>query len=160
MATSKTSKTGGGAAAKTKNAAKATTTFSAAEREAMEERAREAKAENSGKAGGEKDLLAKIAEMDASDRAMAEAIHRIVTAAAPGLAPKTWYGMPAWADKDGKAVCYFTPAGKFKERYASFGFNASARLDDGNMWPTSFAVLRIGDAEEKRIVDLVKKAVG
>lgn len=133
-------------------------TFSPEELEAMQEAKRERK--KGGKANGEADLLAKIAEMDGSDRDMAERIHAIVKEVAPQLAPKTWYGMPAWADGAGKAVCFFTPANKFKERYASFGFNANAQLDDGNMWPTSFALLRIGDAEEKRIAELVKQAAG
>ena len=133
-------------------------TFSPEELEAMQEAKRERK--KGGKANGEADLLAKIAEMDGSDRDMAERIHAIVKEVAPQLAPKTWYGMPAWADGAGKAVCFFTPANKFKERYASFGFNANAQLDDGDMWPTSFALLRIGDAEEKRIAALVKQAAG
>jgi len=133
-------------------------TFSPEELEAIQEAKRERK--KGAKANGEADLLAKIAEMDGSDRAMAERIHAIVKEVAPQLAPKTWYGMPAWADGAGKAVCFFTPANKFKERYASFGFNANAQLDDGNMWPTSFALLRIGDAEEKRIAELVKQAAG
>jgi uncharacterized protein YdhG (YjbR/CyaY superfamily) len=133
-------------------------TFSPEELEAMQEAKRERK--KGGKANGEADLLAKIAEMDGSDRDMAERIHAIVKEVAPQLAPKTWYGMPAWADGAGKAVCFFTPANKFKERYASFGFNANAQLDDGDMWPTSFALLRIGDAEEKRIAELVKQAAG
>ena len=133
-------------------------TFSPEELEAMQEAKRERK--KGGKANGEADLLAKIAEMDGSDRDMAERIHAIVKEVAPQLAPKTWYGMPAWADGAGKAVCFFTPANKFKERYASFGFNANAQLDDGDMWPTSFALLRIGDAEQKRIAELVKQAAG
>ena len=131
--------------------------FTAEERAAMKERARELKAE-ANKADGEKDLLAKIAEMPGPDRAMAKRIHAIVKASAPTLSPKTWYGMPAYA-KDGKVVCYFTPASKFKERYATFGFNATANLDDGNMWPTSFALKELTTAEEARISALVKKAV-
>lgn len=133
-------------------------TFSAEELEAMQEAKRERK--KGGKADGEADLLAKIAEMDGSDKEMAERIHAIVKEVAPQLAPKTWYGMPAWADSNGKAVCFFTPAAKFKVRYASFGFNANAQLDDGNMWPTSFALLKITTAEEKRIAELVKQAAG
>jgi uncharacterized protein YdhG (YjbR/CyaY superfamily) len=93
------------------------------------------------------------------DRSMAERIHAIVTATAPDLWPKTWYGMPAYATKDGKVVCFFTPASKFKERYATFGFNAEASLDDGNMWPTSFALTKLAAGEEKRIAALVKEAV-
>ncbi len=133
-------------------------TFSAEEQAAMKEAKRERK--KGGKADGEADLLAKIAEMDGSDKQMAERIHAIVKEVAPQLAPKTWYGMPAWADSNGKAVCFFTPAAKFKERYASFGFNANAQLDDGNMWPTSFALLKITAAEEKHIAELVKQAAG
>jgi uncharacterized protein YdhG (YjbR/CyaY superfamily) len=103
-------------------------------------------------------VLAKIAEMPAPDRAMAERLHAIITANAPALSPRTWYGMPAYA-KDGKVVCYFTPASKFKERYATFGFNATANLDEGNMWPTSFALKELTAAEEARISALVKRAV-
>jgi uncharacterized protein YdhG (YjbR/CyaY superfamily) len=129
------------------------------ERAAMQERAREAKAEarGKGKAEGEADVLAKIEEMPASDRSMAETIHRI--AKDHGLAPRTWYGMPAYANDAGKVVVFFTPAAKFKERFATLGFNADARLDDGNMWPTSWALTKLTAAEEKRIADLVKKAV-
>jgi uncharacterized protein YdhG (YjbR/CyaY superfamily) len=124
----------------------------------MRERAQELKAE-ARKADGEKGLLAKVAEMPEPDRAMAERLHEIVKASAPDLSPKTWYGMPAYASKDGKVVCYFTPASKFKERYATFGFNATANLDEGAMWPTSFALKELTPAEERRIVALVKKAV-
>src|ERR687894_549172 len=113
--------------------------FTAEERAAMRERAREQKAE-ARRADGERAVLAKIAEMQGPDRAMAERLHKIVKASAPSLSPKTWYGMPAYANKDGKIVCYFTPASKFKERYATFGFNATANLDEGAMWPTSFAL--------------------
>ena len=136
--------------------------FTAEERAAMKERARELKAESrasKSRAEGERDLLAKIAELQGSDRAMAKRLHAIVTASAPDLSPKTWYGMPAYADKDGKVVCYFTPASKFKERYATFGFNAAANLDEGNMWPTSFALKKLTAADEARIGALVKKAV-
>ena len=127
----------------------------------MKERAQELKAESrrGKKADGESDLLAKIAEMPEPDRAMGERLHALVTATAPDLMPKTWYGMPAYANKDGKVVCYFTPASKFKERYATFGFNAAANLDDGNMWPTSFALTKLTAADEKRIAALVRKAV-
>ena len=124
----------------------------------MKERAREAKAARSGKGDGESDVLAKIAEMPKEDRVIAERLHALIKATAPDLAPRTWYGMPAYA-KDGKVLCYFTPASKFKERYASFGFNAAANLDAGNMWPTSFALKELGDAEEAKIRALVKKAV-
>jgi uncharacterized protein YdhG (YjbR/CyaY superfamily) len=132
--------------------------FTAEERAAMRERAQELKAE-ARKADGESALLAKIAEMPKSDRAIGKRLHAIITASAPALSPKTWYGMPAYANKDGKVVCYFTPASKFKERYATFGFNATANLDEGNMWPTSFALKELTAAEEAKIAALVKKAV-
>jgi uncharacterized protein YdhG (YjbR/CyaY superfamily) len=131
--------------------------FTAEERAAMKERAQELKAE-ARKADGEKAVLAKIAEMPESDRAMAERIHTIVKASAPALSPKTWYGMPAYA-KDGKIVCYFQSADKFKSRYATFGFNDTANLDEGAMWPTSFALKKLTSAEEAKIGALVKKAV-
>ena len=131
--------------------------FTAEERAAMKERAQELKAE-ARKADGEKVLLEKIAEMPAKDRAMAKKLHAIVTASAPGLSPKTWYGMPAYA-KDDKIVCFFQSADKFKSRYATFGFNDTANLDDGAMWPTSFALKKLTAADEKRIGALVKKAV-
>jgi uncharacterized protein YdhG (YjbR/CyaY superfamily) len=131
--------------------------FTDEERAAMKERAQELKAE-ARRADGEKALLAKIAEMPEPDRAMAERLHAIITASAPDLSPKTWYGMPAYA-KDGKVVCYFTPASKFKERYATFGFNEAANLDDGNMWPTSFALKELTPDVEARIAALVKNAV-
>lgn len=137
--------------------AKPAETFSAAEKEAMRAAAKEAK---KGKANGLDDLRAAIDGMPQPDKGLAEAIHAIVTKVAPELKPKTWYGMPAWADANGKAVCFFQPAVKFKARYATLGFNDSARLDDGAMWPTSFGVAKIGDAEEKKIAALVKKAVG
>ena len=136
--------------------------FTAEERAAMQERAREAKAEaraSRSRADGERDVLAKIAEMPEADRVMATRIHAIVKTIAPGLSPKTWYGMPAYAKADGKVVCYFTPAAKFKERYATFGFNADARLDEGTMWPTSWALTEVAPADEERIAALVKKAV-
>ncbi len=131
--------------------------FSAEERDAMKERAKELKAASS-KADDEKAVLEKIAEMPESDRTMAERIHAIVTANAPALSPRTYYGMPAYA-KDGEVVCFFTPAAKFKSRYATFGFNDSAKLDDGAMWPTSFALTELTKADEARIGALVKKAV-
>ena len=130
--------------------------FSAAEKAAMKERAKELKAE-AAKADGEKALLEKVAEMKGTDRAMATRLHAIVTAAAPVLSPKTWYGMPAYA-KDGKIVCFFQSAEKFDARYATFGFSDEASLDEGAMWPTSFALKELTAAEEKKIAALVKKA--
>ncbi len=132
--------------------------FTDEERAAMKERAKELKAEGR-RADGEKALLAKIEELPEPDRAMAERLHAIITATAPDLSPKTWYGMPAYANKDGKVVCFFTPASKFKERYATFGFNADANLDDGTIWPTSFALTELTPDAEKKIAALVKKAV-
>jgi uncharacterized protein YdhG (YjbR/CyaY superfamily) len=145
-------------------AEKGSTGFTAEERDAMKERARELKAETrrgsrAAKADGEADVLAKIGEMQGSDRAMAERLHAIVRETAPGLAPKTWYGMPAYA-KDGKVVCFFQSAQKFNARYATFGFNDTASLDDGAMWATSFALTDLTPKEEERIVALLKKAVG
>ena len=131
--------------------------FTAEERAAMRERAKELKAER-GRADGEADVLAKIAEMPKADRAMAERLHAIVKASAPDLAPRTWYGMPAYA-KDGKVVCFFQSAQKFKSRYATLGFSDRANLDKGEMWPTSFALKELTAAEEKKIAALVKKAV-
>jgi uncharacterized protein YdhG (YjbR/CyaY superfamily) len=136
--------------------------FTAEERAAMKERSRELKAAHRGpraaKADGERDVLAKIAEMPEPDRTMAERIHAIVKSSAPSLSPKTWYGMPAYA-KDGKVVCFFQGADKFKARYATFGFNDAANLDDGTMWPTAFALAELTEADEARIAALVKKAV-
>ena len=137
---------------------KKSTGLSAQERAAMKERLKELKAE-ARKADGEKALLAKIAEMKGSDRAMAKRIHAIVTASAPTLSPKTWYGMPAYANKDGKVVCFFQSGQKFEARYATFGFSDSANLDEGAMWPTAFALRELTPAEEERIVALVKQAV-
>ena len=132
--------------------------FTAEERAAMKERAQELKAE-ARKADGESALLAKIAEMQGSDRAMAERVHAIVTANAPALSPKTWYGMPAWA-KEGKVVCFFQSAQKFKSRYATLGFtDEAANLDEGAMWPTAFALNELTAAEEATIGTLVKRAV-
>jgi uncharacterized protein YdhG (YjbR/CyaY superfamily) len=133
------------------------------ERGAMKARTKELKAEarrgsRAGKADGESDVLAKIAEMPEPDRALAERLHAIITASAPALSPKTWYGMPAYA-KDGKVVCFFQSAHKFKSRYATFGFNDSANLDDGAMWPVAFALTELTAADEARIGALVKKAV-
>jgi uncharacterized protein YdhG (YjbR/CyaY superfamily) len=147
--------------AEKKPAKKSTTksqTFSAEERAAMRERAAELKAE-ARKADGEKALLAKVKEMPQADRMMAERLHDLVKANAPDLSPKTWYGMPAYADKDGKVVIYFQSADKFDSRYATFGFNDTANLDDGAMWPTSFALKKLTAADEKKIATLVKKAV-
>jgi uncharacterized protein YdhG (YjbR/CyaY superfamily) len=132
--------------------------FTDEEKAAMKERARELKAEAE-KADGENALLAKIAEMQGSDRAMAKRLHAIIKASAPALSPKTWYGMPAYADKDGKVVCFFTPASKFNSRYATFGFNDTAKLDEGAMWPTSFALKELTAADEAKIAALMKKAV-
>jgi uncharacterized protein YdhG (YjbR/CyaY superfamily) len=137
--------------------AKASKGFTDEERAAMRERAQELKAA-ARKADGESDVLAKIAEMPKPDRAMAERVHAIVKASAPALTPRTWYGMPAYA-KDGKVVCFFQSARKFKTRYATFGFSENANLDQGAMWPTSFALKELTPAEEKKIGALVKKAV-
>jgi uncharacterized protein YdhG (YjbR/CyaY superfamily) len=148
----------------TKKAIKSVTAkgFSDEEKAAMKERAKELKAEEragNDRAAGESDLLAKIAAMPEPDRSMAKRLHEIVKASAPALSPKTWYGMPAYANKDGKVVCYFTPASKFNSRYATFGFNDDANLDEGTMWPTSFALKELTAADEARISALVKKAV-
>jgi uncharacterized protein YdhG (YjbR/CyaY superfamily) len=135
--------------------------FTPEERAAMKERAQELKAEaraSKSRADGEADLLAKIAEMPPSDRTIARRLHAIVTANAPDLVPRTWYGMPAYA-RDGKVVCFFQAADKFKARYATFGFNDSANLDDGDMWPTAFALKKLSAADETKIAKLVKKAV-
>jgi uncharacterized protein YdhG (YjbR/CyaY superfamily) len=153
----------------TRKSAKSTTAsnkkskgFTDEERAAMKERARELKAEARrgprAKKDGEGELLAKIAEMPGPDRAIAERLHAIVKASAPDLTPKTWYGMPAYA-KDGKVVCFFQSAQKFKSRYATFGFSDRANLDEGAMWPTSFALKELTAAEEAKISALVKKAV-
>jgi uncharacterized protein YdhG (YjbR/CyaY superfamily) len=131
--------------------------FTDEEKAAMRKRAQEQKAEAS-RADGERDVLAAIAAMAEPDRAMAERLHAIITASAPALAPKTWYGMPAYA-KDGKVVCFFQPAEKFKTRYATFGFNDSAHLDDGALWPVAFALTELTTADEARIGALVKQAV-
>jgi uncharacterized protein YdhG (YjbR/CyaY superfamily) len=133
--------------------------FTAEERAAMRERAKELKAEAQ-KADGERAVLAKIAELPETDRAMAERLHEIVNASAPELSPKTWYGMPAYANKDGKVVCFFQSAEKFNARYATFGFSDKANLDEGTMWPTSFALKELTAAAEARIGALVKRAAG
>jgi uncharacterized protein YdhG (YjbR/CyaY superfamily) len=142
---------------------KASEGFTDEERVAMRERARELKAaarrgSRAGKADGESDVLAKIAEMPERDRAMAERLHAVIKASAPALSPRTWYGMPAYA-RDGDVVCFFQSARKFKTRYATFGFSDKANLDEGAMWPTSFALKELTTAEEARIGALVKKAV-
>jgi uncharacterized protein YdhG (YjbR/CyaY superfamily) len=139
----------------TKKSAKASKGFTDEEKAAMKQRAQEQKAD---KADGESNVLAAIAAMAAPDRTMAERLHAIITASAPALAPKTWYGMPAYA-KDGKVVCFFQPAAKFKTRYATLGFNDSARLDDGAMWPVAFALRELTAADETRIAALVKQSV-
>lgn len=132
-----------------------------AEKAAMKERADELRSERGGKkkADALADLMAKVAEMPDAERLIAERIHSLVTAAAPDLEPRTWYGMPAWA-KDGKVLCFFQPATKFESRYSTFGFQDVAALDDGVMWPASFAITALGPAEEKQITELVTRAVG
>jgi uncharacterized protein YdhG (YjbR/CyaY superfamily) len=131
----------------------------AALKETVQERKAAKRRGPGARADGERDLLAKVAEMSEPDRTMAERIHEIIKAAVPTLSPRTWYGMPAYANEDGKLICFFTPAGKFKSRYASFGFEETANLDDGNMWPTGFALKKLTAAEEERITRLVKQAV-
>lgn len=143
--------------ATTKKVAKQT--FSAEERAAMRERAREQRAARGGKQDGERDLLAKIAEMQEPERTMATRLHELVLATAPSLAPRTWYGMPAWA-QDGKVLCFFQSAAEFETRYATFGFADVARLDDGAMWPTSFALAKWTPAVAARIATLVATAAG
>jgi uncharacterized protein YdhG (YjbR/CyaY superfamily) len=152
----------------TRKSAKSTTAtgktfegFTDEERGAMKERAKELKASaraDKDKADGESAVLAKIAELPEPDRALGERLHAIITASAPALSPKLWYGMPAYA-RDGKVVCFFQSAQKFKTRYATFGFNDAANLDDGAMWPTAFALTKLTAADEARIGELVKKAV-
>jgi len=131
----------------------------AAAREAVAERKRQAK-QGANREAGLKDVLEKIKGMPKSDRELAERFHAIVTETAPDLMPKTWYGMPAYANRDGKLVCFFQAADKFKARYATFGFEENAKLDDGNMWPTSWALTKLTPAEEKKIAELIRKAVG
>ena len=147
----------------TRKSAKSTTAtgktfkgFSDEERAAMKERAQELMVN---KADGENAVLAKIAAMQGPDRAMGERLHAIIKASAPALSPKTWYGMPAYANKDGKVVCFFQSAQKFKTRYATFGFSDAANLDEGAMWPTTFALTKLAAAEEAKIAALMKKAV-
>ena len=135
--------------------------LTAEEKAAMKERVKELKAEErwkTDKAAGEADVLAKISEMPPSDRTMAKRIHALVKENAPDLMPRTWYGMPAYANKDGKVVCFFQDAAKFKARYATFGFNDAATLDQGAMWPTSFALKELNPSAEAKIAKLVKKA--
>jgi len=160
MAERKPAKTG--AQQSVKSTRKAAEGFTDQERAAMRERAQELKTARrgprGGKADGESDVLAKIAEMPEPDRAMAARLHALVKASAPGLSPRTWYGMPAYA-KDGSVVCFFQSAHKFKARYATFGFSDKANLDDGAMWPSSFALKELTAAEEARIAALIKKAV-
>jgi len=133
---------------------KSTAGLSAEERAAMKERVKELKS-----ARGESDLLAKIAEMPPTDRALAERLHALIKETAPALSSRTWYGMPAYANREGKVICFFRNAAKFKERYAMFGFNDSANLDEGSMWPVAYALKALTAADEKRIRALVKKAV-
>jgi uncharacterized protein YdhG (YjbR/CyaY superfamily) len=141
-----------------------TTVWTEEERAAMQESARERKAASrrgsvDQRADGERDMRAKIAEMPPAERVMAERIHELVTAAAPALVPRTYYGMPAYA-RDGKVICFFQAASKFKVRYSTFGFQPEARIDDGEIWPVAFAVSELTPRSEARIADLVKKAVG
>jgi uncharacterized protein YdhG (YjbR/CyaY superfamily) len=143
--------------------AKTPKVFTDEERDAMKDRAKEQKAAarrgpRAAEADGESEVLAKIAEMSGSDRAMAERIHAVIKASTPALSPKLWYGMPAYA-KDGKVVCFFQPAQKFKTRYSTLGFNDAAHLDEGTMWPVAFALTKLTAADEARIAALVKKAV-
>jgi uncharacterized protein YdhG (YjbR/CyaY superfamily) len=136
--------------------------FTAEEMAAMKARAKELKAEERAKqdrAAGESDVLAAIAEMQEPDRSMAERLHAIIIASAPALSPKTWYGQPAYANRDGKVVCFFQPAQKFKTRYSTFGFQDAANLDEGAMWPVAFALKELTAAEEVKIAALVKRAV-
>lgn len=142
---------------------KKSTGFSGEERAAMQERAKEMKAEaraNKSKADGESDVLAKIAEMPEPERAMAKRLHEIITVSAPALTPKTWYGMPAYANKDGKIVCFYQSAQKFNTRYSTLGFNDTANLDEGNIWPTAYALKALTAAEETKIISLMKRAIG
>jgi uncharacterized protein YdhG (YjbR/CyaY superfamily) len=146
-----------------KSTTKASEGFSAEEKAAMKERAKELKAEarmSKNRAEGEKAVVAAIAQMKEHDRSMAKRLHEVITATAPEIMPKTWYGMPAYVNKDGKVICFFQAASKFNVRYATLGFQHDANLDDGNMWPTSFALIKLTAAEEAKIIALVKKAVG
>lgn len=155
MPRSTTSSTSSGAKRGATSGAEA---FTAEEKVAMKERAREVKAARSGgKADPEQDLLAKIAELDEPDRSLATRIHELVGEHAPSFAPRTWYGMPAWG-RDGKATVFFQPAAKFKARYATLGFNDDAAIDDGDMWPTAYALTALGPAQEERIIELLRRA--
>lgn len=145
--------------ASTTSAGRGGAVLTAEEKAAMQDLARERQAARSGKTDGLADVLAKIAEMPDADAALARRIHDIVMATAPELAPRTWYGMPAYA-RDGKLVCFFQPASKFKVRYSTLGFEQAARLDEGTMWPTSYAIAELTPETEARIADLVRKAVG
>ena len=141
---------------------KKATGFSAAEKAAMRERAKELKAQekaSNDRAAGEKDIKASLAKMAPADRTLGKKVHEIVTKAAPDLMPKTWYGMPAYANDDGKVVCWFKNAGKFGDRYQTLGFESAANVDDGSVWPVVYAIMKIGPADEKKIAALVKKAV-
>ena len=158
MADTKKTTKGAGGADKTSKAALSDVEL-AALKETVKERKTAARRGRGTKADGEADVLAKIAEMPKADRDLAERIHAIVKGSAPSLAPKTWYGMPAYANEDGKVVCFFTSADKFKSRYATFGFNDDANLDEGSMWPTSWALTKLTAADEAKIAELVKKAV-
>lgn len=145
-----------------KNAKKTDDGFSAEEKAAMKARAQELKAEaraSKNREEGEKAVSSAIAQMEESDRIMATRLHELIAESAPELMPKTWYGMPAYADKDGKVICFFQAASKFNVRYATFGFQPDANLDDGNMWPASFALIKLTVAEEAKIKALVEKAV-
>lgn len=133
--------------------------FTDEERAAMQDRVKEMKRSKTGKVDGEQEVLAKIAEMSPSDRALAERVHTLVKAAAPGLSCRTWYGMPAYT-KDGEIVCFFQNSGKFKVRYSTLGFSDEAKLDEGNVWPVTYAMTRLTPADEQKIIALVKKAVG
>jgi uncharacterized protein YdhG (YjbR/CyaY superfamily) len=139
----------------TKKPAKASKVFTEEEKSAMKQRAKELKAD---KEDGESNVLAKLAEMSEADRTLGERLHEIIKASAPSLSPKLWYGMPAYA-RDGKIVCFFQPASKFKTRYATLGFNDSAHLDEGNLWPVAYALTELTAADEARIAELVKKAM-
>ena len=150
-------------AQKTATTTKKTATFTEDEKDAMRERAKEAKAQSrrdpeAARIEGERDVLGKIAEMPGPDRVMAERLHAVITQTAPELVPRTWYGMPAYA-KDGKVICFFKPASKFGARYATLGFEDAAMIDDGEMFPTSFGLKTLVPADEARIADLVRKAV-
>ena len=146
----------------TKKETQKSTGFTDDEKAAMKERAQELKAEaraSKDRAAGESAVLAAIAKMKEPDRSMGKRLHEVITASAPDLMPKTWYGMPAYANANGKVICFFQAASKFNTRYATFGFQHDANLDDGNMWPASFALMKLTSAEEKKIIALVKKAV-